>query len=103
MRSSLLHAVLLHQQATFRAYFSALGDQDLRAILEGDPGVLIEVLQCRYGYAASEAMAAWNDFVLRYVDGEEPSLAPESGCSAIEPWRPAASTASRRYERFRLH
>jgi hypothetical protein len=31
--------------------------------------MLLDVLQRRYGYSVDQAKAAWNDFVLRYVDG----------------------------------
>lgn len=71
MKASLLHTVLLRRQGRFRAHFAALGEQDVRAILDGEADVLLEILQRRYGYGNREAREAWNDFVLRYVDGED--------------------------------
>ncbi|MBK8047551.1 MAG: hypothetical protein IPK16_10760 [Anaerolineales bacterium] len=69
MMTQLIHEVLNQRGATFRAYFSALNDQDFQAILNGPSKTLLDVLQLRYGFGPGDAKAAWNDFVMRHVDG----------------------------------
>src|SRR5262245_43199399 len=71
MNTNLLHNVLRQFQARFRACFSALTEQDLHTILTGPSELLLDVLAQRYGYTRTEAKAAWNEFVLRYVDGHD--------------------------------
>jgi hypothetical protein len=74
------HQVLNHFQANFRYFFSKLTDEDMRTLLTGSPAALLSVLEQQYGYAAPEAKAAWNEFVLRYVDGNT-----EGGTTVVEP------------------
>ncbi len=70
MTTQMIHEVLAQRGATFRAYFSALNDQDFQAILNGPSKTLLDVLQLRYGFEPGDAKAAWNDFVMRYIDGK---------------------------------
>ena len=69
MMTEMIHDVLIQRGASFRAYFTALDDQDFQAILEGPSKTLLDVLQHRYGFAPGDVRAAWNDFVMRYIDG----------------------------------
>jgi hypothetical protein len=78
MNRDLLHTILQQFQVNFLAYFSALTQCDLHTILAGESETLLTVLQARYGYTQAQAKAAWNDFVLRYVDGQP---AEKTACS----------------------
>lgn len=69
MNTCLLHSVLNQFPLSFLAFFGALTKRDLRAILDGEGETLITILQERYGYNRAQAKMAWNEFVLRYVDG----------------------------------
>ena len=64
-----IHHILRQFRASFRVFFSALTDQDFGHILAAPSEMLLIVLQERYGYTRLQAKAAWNEFVLRYVDG----------------------------------
>jgi hypothetical protein len=70
MDKDLLTCVLTQFRGSFLSYFPELSDQDLRLILLGPSETLLTVLQAHYGYTLAEAKAAWNDFVLREVDGQ---------------------------------
>ena len=67
-----IHPILRQFRTSFRAFFSALTDQDLGVILAAPSEMLLIVLEERYGYTRLQAKAAWNEFVLRYVDGRVP-------------------------------
>lgn len=67
-----IHQILRQFRRGFRAFFSALTDQDFGVILAAPSEMLLVVLQERYGYTRLQAKAAWNEFVLRYVDGRVP-------------------------------
>ena len=69
MNTQWLHTVLKQLRANFLAHFHALTEQDVGAILVGQSETLLIVLQQRYDYTRPQAKAAWNEFVLRYVDG----------------------------------
>jgi hypothetical protein len=71
MNTHLLHNVLRQFRASFLAFFSALTEQDYHTLLEEQSETLLELLQQRYGYTRPQAKAAWNEFVLRYVDGHD--------------------------------
>jgi hypothetical protein len=77
------HQVLIHCEASFRHFFSILTDEDMHTLLAGSPAALLMVLEQRYGYAAPQAKAAWNEFILRYVDGNTPG-----GATVVEPSTP---------------
>jgi hypothetical protein len=69
MNTQRLHAVLQQHRVSFLACFRALTSQDYALLLEAPSETLLTLLQQRYGYTRSQAKTAWNDFVLRYVDG----------------------------------
>jgi hypothetical protein len=70
MDKQLLASVLKQHRGDFLDHFPGLSEQDLRLILAGPSETLLAVLQARYGYTPAEARMAWNDFVLREVDGQ---------------------------------
>jgi hypothetical protein len=70
MDTNLLHTILQRFQVNFLAYFDNLTLCDLQTILAGESDTLLALLQERYGYNQNQAKAAWNEFVLRYVDGQ---------------------------------
>ena len=70
MNSEQFHQVLIRFEPSFRACFPALTDEDLRRLQAGPRETLLLVLHERYGYTNAQARAAWNEFVLRYVDGQ---------------------------------
>ena len=61
--------VLRRFESSFRGYFTQITDDDMAQLLDNPRESLLVVLQERYGYSSPEAKAAWNDFVLRVVDG----------------------------------
>ncbi|HXF61740.1 MAG TPA: hypothetical protein VNK95_08985 [Caldilineaceae bacterium] len=93
MDKHLLTCVLTQFRANFLTYFPELSDQDLRLILLGPSETLLTVLQAHYGYTLAEAKAAWNDFVLREVDGQplDLSASDATGPPACQAGRPRSS------------
>lgn len=71
MSDEKLQETLRRFRSTFRAWFVAVTDQDMCAILAAPRATLLSVLGERYGYSSAEAKAAWNEFVLRHVDGHD--------------------------------
>jgi hypothetical protein len=69
MNTQQLHAVLRQFRGSFLTFFSALTEQDYQRLLEEESERLLALLQQRYGYTRSQAKSAWNEFVLRQVDG----------------------------------
>jgi hypothetical protein len=57
------------QAAQLRACFPSLAERDLMQILCSTPQHAVYVLQQCFGCDMEDAKAAWNDFVLRYIDG----------------------------------
>jgi hypothetical protein len=64
-----LHRVLTQFSVEFRVHFGRLTEQDVHLILTGPRETLLTVLGHRYGYTPAQAKTAWNEFVLRAVDG----------------------------------
>jgi hypothetical protein len=71
MNTVLLHTILSKFRRNFLAFFTILTEQDYQALQAGSSEGLLDLLQERYGYTRAQAKAAWNEFVLRYVDGHE--------------------------------
>jgi hypothetical protein len=69
MNAQLLHATLRRFRRSFLAFFPALTVQDYHTLLAGEGETLLAVLHMRYGCTPGEARGAWNEFVLRHVDG----------------------------------
>lgn len=57
------------ETADLRIYFSGLSERELMQLLAASPQHAVYILQRCFGCDVAEAKAAWNDFVLRYVDG----------------------------------
>jgi hypothetical protein len=64
----LLTRIRTRQAADLRACFPGLSERDLMQILTA-PRYAVNILQGSFGGNAEEAKAAWNDFVLRHLDG----------------------------------
>ncbi len=78
-----LHVLLKQFQVGFRLAFPKLTDQDYAAILAGEGETLLTLLQARYGYTPGQVKEAWNDFVLRIVDGPRMPM-PVTLCSPAD-------------------
>jgi hypothetical protein len=76
----LLTQIRSRQAAHLRACFPTLAERDLLQIVGSKPQHAVYVLQQSFGCDVEDAKAAWNDFVLRYLDGPDyadPSAAPQ--------------------------
>lgn len=69
MNRNILHHTIRQFRHSFQADFSRLTQQDLCTILSGPSETLLTVLHERYGYTPLQAIQAWNEFVLRRVNG----------------------------------
>jgi hypothetical protein len=69
MNHKILHRTIRQFQQAFKVDFNQLTDQDIQTILHGPSETLLAVFQKRYGYTPAQAIHAWNEFVLRRVDG----------------------------------
>jgi hypothetical protein len=65
----LLTQIRSRQAAHLRACFPTLAERDLLQIVGSRPQHAVYVLQQSFGCDVEDAKAAWNDFVLRYLDG----------------------------------
>lgn len=65
--------------ANLRACFPGLSERDIMQMLSTRPDHAVNLLQRYFGCNVADAKAAWNDFVLRYVDGSMPQP-PIGGC-----------------------
>jgi hypothetical protein len=66
----LLTRIRTRHSADLRACFPHLSERDLMQIIAA-PHYAVHVLQRCFGGDVEEAKAAWNDFVLRYLDGPQ--------------------------------
>jgi hypothetical protein len=64
----LLTKLRSRQAADLRASFPGLAERELMQMLTG-PEHAVWILQHCWGCEVEDAKAAWNDYVLRYVDG----------------------------------
>ena len=65
-------------------------ERDLMQILAARPRHAVYILQQCFGCGPEDAQAAWNDFVLRYLDGPIPVFTParthpRHGHAPVEP------------------
>jgi hypothetical protein len=67
--NELLTRLRTRHAAVLRTYFPSLSERDLMQILAAKPHHAVYILQQCFGCAPEDAQAAWNDFVLRYIDG----------------------------------
>lgn len=72
MNPMILHRTLRQFRQQFLADFDRLTEQDLHMILSGPSEALLTALHHHYGYTRTQAIQAWNEFVLRHVNGHSP-------------------------------
>ncbi len=65
----LLTRLRARHAADLRTCFPGLAERDLMQILAARPRHAIYILQQCFSCGPEDAQAAWNDFVLRYIDG----------------------------------
>jgi len=65
----LLARLRTRQAADLRACFPGLSERELMQILTAAPQHAVYILQQCFDCDMEDAKAAWNDYVLRYVDG----------------------------------
>ncbi len=65
----LLARLRTRQAADLRACFPSLSERDLMQILTAPPQHAVYILQRCFDCDMEDAKAAWNEYVLRYVDG----------------------------------
>lgn len=82
---SLLFLIRTRQVADLRCCFPTLSERELMQILCSTPGQAVYILQQCFGCGTAEAKAAWNDYVLRYIDGRTTFGAPPPPFAAQEP------------------
>ncbi len=76
----LLIRLRTRETAQLRLHFPDLSERELMQLLGASPQHAAYILQRCFGCDAADAKAAWNDYVLRYVDG--PQAAPISASIA---------------------
>ena len=76
----LLVSIRTKQMRGLRACFPSLTERDLVQMLNAPAQRAIYILQRSFGGNLEDAKAAWNDYVLRYIDGQ-----PSDGEAAYEP------------------
>jgi hypothetical protein len=70
IRQELTERIRTRQSADLRACFPDLCERDLMLLLTARPPQAVYILQQSFDCAMEDAKAAWNDYVLRYVDGQ---------------------------------
>ena len=66
----LLVSIRTKQMRGLRACFPSLTERDLVQMLNAPAQRAIYILQRSFGGNLEDAKAAWNDYVLRYIDGQ---------------------------------
>lgn len=80
MNRVILHRTLRQFRRQFLADFRQVTEQDLHTILTSSSEMLLTVFATRYNYSREEAIGAWNEFVLRHIDGQ-----PRKPAQSTEP------------------
>ena len=70
----LLIRLRTRETADLRLHFPGLSERELMQLLAASPQHAAYILQRCFGCDAVEAKAAWNDYVLRYIDGPKAPL-----------------------------
>ncbi|MFN8467219.1 MAG: hypothetical protein U0X20_16805 [Caldilineaceae bacterium] len=65
----LLTRLRTRETADLRLHFPDLSERELIQLLAASPQHAAYILQRCFGCDAADAKAAWNDYVLRYIDG----------------------------------
>ena len=66
----LLTRLRTRETADLRTYFPGLSERDLMQLLAASPQHAVYILQRCFACDVADAKAAWNDYVLRCVDGQ---------------------------------
>lgn len=69
----LLTRIRTRQASDLRACFPTLSERDLMQVLCANHQQAAFILQQCFSGSVEDAKAAWNDFVLRYIDGRDAS------------------------------
>lgn len=83
MNPTILHRTIRQFRHAFLTDFNRLTEQDLRTILNGPSETLLTVLNKHYGYTPAQAISAWNEFVLRRVNGQRAKAYGSSPAQAV--------------------
>ena len=83
----LLVSIRTTQMAGLRTCFPSLTERDLVQMLNAPAQRAIDILQRSFGGSREDAKAAWNDYVLRYIDGQRSDFEPVYEPSAQGPQR----------------
>ncbi len=83
----LLVSIRTKQMAGLRTCFPSLTERDLIQMVNAPAQHAIYILQRSFGGNLEDAKAAWNDYVLRYVDGQPSSCEPAYEPAAPGPQR----------------
>jgi hypothetical protein len=75
----LLARLRTRQAADLRACFPGLSERELMQILTAAPQHAVNILQRCFDCDREDAKAAWNEYVLRYVDGHNAADHSRSG------------------------
>jgi hypothetical protein len=65
----LLTRLRTRETAELRNHFPGLSERDLMQLFTASPQHAAYILQRCFSCDAADAKAAWNDYVLRYIDG----------------------------------
>lgn len=81
----LLTRLRTRESADLRTYFPDLSERDLMQLMAASPQHAVYILQRCFGCDVTEAKTAWNDYVLRYVDGPAAgqTAAPIAACRSL--------------------
>ncbi len=71
--AELLTRLRTRETADLRLHFPGLSERELMQLLAASPQHAVYILQRCFGCDVADAKAAWNDYVLRYVDGHRDS------------------------------
>jgi hypothetical protein len=72
----LLVSIRTKQMAVLRTCFPSLTERDLIQMVNAPARRAIYILQRSFGGNLEDAKAAWNDYVLRYIDGQSSDCEP---------------------------
>jgi hypothetical protein len=81
----LLVCIRTRQMVELRACFPTLTERDLMQMVHAPAQRAVYILQHSFGCNLEDAKAAWNDYVLRYVDGQAEAYGPTHQQASLSP------------------
>lgn len=72
----ILSRMRARQSAALRTCFQGISERDLLQLLCATPQHAVDILQRHFACSVEDAKAAWNDYVLRYIDGQPTAPLP---------------------------